>query len=108
MKILQRHPDIVWRVEKRRQQSVLARLEAGEDMSEDATVILLLSGMMHQLNLLGGEIWMLCDGQRTLMAIVDVLHQEFAVERAELEADVQEFVDDLIQRGWLIYAKSTD
>ncbi|NCO52369.1 MAG: pyrroloquinoline quinone biosynthesis peptide chaperone PqqD [Deltaproteobacteria bacterium] len=108
MKTLQRNPDIVWRVEKRRQQALLARLEAGEDISEEGTVILLLSGMMHQLNLLGGHIWILCDGQRTLAAIVDILHQEFAVERAELEADVQEFVDDLLQRGWLNYAKSTD
>jgi pyrroloquinoline quinone biosynthesis protein D len=59
--------------------------------------------MMHQLNLLGGMIWDLCDGSRTQTQVVDVLLEEFDVERAELETDVAEFVDDLLQRGWLIH-----
>ena len=53
----QRNPDIVWRVEKRRQENVLKALESGEEADDTGTVILLLSGMMHQLNLVGGMIW---------------------------------------------------
>ncbi|NIQ10377.1 MAG: GeoRSP system PqqD family peptide chaperone, partial [Gammaproteobacteria bacterium] len=42
-----RNPEIVWRVEKKRQAEVLKALEAGEDVDDSGTVILLLSGMMH-------------------------------------------------------------
>jgi pyrroloquinoline quinone biosynthesis protein D len=97
-----RHPDIVWRVEKRREEAVLQALDAGEDVSARGTVILMLSGMMHQLNLVGGRIWVLCDGSRTLAEIADALAGEFVVDSSELAGDVGEFVDDLQQRGWLI------
>lgn len=103
MNKLLRHPDIVWRVEKRREAEILKALEAGEDVADRGSVILVISGMMHQLNLVGGEIWSLCDGRRTLNDLVDVLAGEFAVERSVLADDVAEFVNDLLARGWLIY-----
>ena len=97
----QRNPEIVWRVEKRRQAEVLKALEAGEDVDDSGTVILLLSGMMHQLNLVGGLIWQQCDGQQTLAEIAVELAKEFSVEQTEVESDVAEFVADLTERGWL-------
>ena len=97
-----RNPDIVWRVEKRRQAEVMQALERGEDVDDSGTVILLLSGMMHQLNLVGGLIWQQCDGEQTLSGIAADLAREFSVEPREVEADVAEFVADLAQRGWLI------
>ena len=103
MSLLQRNPQIVWRHEKRREEQVLQDLEAGDDVTDRGTVILLISGMMHQLNLLGGMIWSLCDGSRTEAQIVDHLHEEFDVEREELAKDVADFIQDLLQREWLIY-----
>ncbi len=97
-----RNPEIVWRVEKRRQAEVLKALETGEDVEDTGTVILLLSGMMHQLNLIGGMIWEQCDGQKTLADIAGELAKEFSVEQTEVESDVAEFVADLAERGWLI------
>lgn len=97
-----RNPEIVWRVEKRRQAAVMTALENGEDVDDSGTVILLLSGMMHQLNLVGGLIWQACDGNRTLSDISAELAREFTVEPQEVEADVAEFVTDLAERGWLI------
>lgn len=99
-----RHPDIVWRVEKRRQEEVLKALESGEEADDSGTVILLQSGMMHQLNLVGGLIWQQCDGQQTSAQITAGLAREFSVAQDVLEADVNEFVADLIKRGWLLYA----
>jgi len=81
---------------------VLQALENGEDANDSGTVILIQSGMMHQLNLVGGMIWERCDGEKTLDEIADELAVEFAVERSELEEDVQAFVSDLTERGWLI------
>ncbi len=97
-----RNPEIVWRVEKRRQAEVMKALEQGEDVDDSGTVILLLSGMMHQLNLVGGLIWQQCDGERTLPDIAAELAREFSVEQSEVDSDVAEFVADLAERGWLI------
>lgn len=99
--VLVRNPEIVWRVEKRRQEEILKALEQGEDVSERGTVILIISGMMHQLNLVGGMVWSLCDGSRDLAAIAAELAREFDVDEAVLAEDVGAFVDDLLQRGWL-------
>jgi len=99
-----RNPDIIWRVERRRQEEVLRALEAGEEAGERGTVLLIEKGTMHQLNLVGGMIWERCDGRRSLEQIVDELAGEFAVGREELEDDVSEFVADLVKRGWLLNA----
>ena len=97
-----RNPEIVWRVEKRRQAEVLKALEEGSDVDDSGTVILLQSGMMHQLNLVGGLIWQQCDGQQSLADIAGELAKEFSVEQTEVESDVAVFVADLAERGWLI------
>lgn len=98
----QRNPDIVWRVEKRRQENVLKALEAGEEADDTGTVILLLSGMMHQLNLVGGMIWQRCDGQTTQAEIAAEIAAEFDAPEDEIAEDVAVFVTDLAERGWLI------
>lgn len=103
MKRLKRNPDIVWRVEKQREASVLKALEAGSDPGEQGTVLLIVSGTMHQLNMIGGTIWQSVDGSRSQKQLVDLLAAEYDVDRAELETDVCLFIEDLIQRGWLIY-----
>lgn len=97
-----RNPQIIWRVEKARQQKVIDALAAGEDVEESGTVILIESGTMHQLNLVGGLIWERCDGDRDIEQIADELAVEFDVERSELVADVKEFVSGLAERGWLV------
>lgn len=99
--MLQRNPDIVWRVEKRREAEVLAAMERGEDVAEHGTVILIISGMMHQLNFVGARIWSLCDGTRSEGDLIALLAAEFEVDPAELASDVNEFVIDLLNREWL-------
>ena len=103
MRRLTRNPDIVWRVEKQREAAVLKALEAGSDPGDQGTVLLIVSGTMHQLNLIGGTIWQSVDGSRSEKQLVDLLAAEYDVDRSELDADVCLFIEDLIQRGWLIY-----
>ncbi|MDF1579175.1 MAG: pyrroloquinoline quinone biosynthesis peptide chaperone PqqD [Desulfuromonadales bacterium] len=98
-----RNSDIVWRREQRKEERVLRALEEGEAVDEQGTVLLVVSGTMHQLNLVGGMIWCLCDGTRTVDEITAQLADEFSVSRDELESDVREFFDELQQRGWLSY-----
>lgn len=96
-----RREDIFWRVEKSRQQQALEGLEKGEDFSEMGTTTLIEGGQMHQLNLIGGLIWNLCDGNHSPEEIADELGREFEVQPRELLEDVKEFIENLHARGWL-------
>lgn len=101
MSLIHRNPEIVWRVEKQREAAVAEALEAGSDPGDQGTVLLIVSGTMHQLNMVGGTIWQLADGSRSLDQLVDAIADDYDVERSELEEDVSAFVADLVQRGWL-------
>ena len=99
--MLIRDPKIVWRVEKQREAQVIAAMESGEEPAEQGTVILIAAGTMHQLNYVGGRIWQLCDGTRDSEAVISALQDDFDVARDELAADVHDFLNDLISKGWL-------
>ncbi|MBI5657781.1 MAG: PqqD family peptide modification chaperone, partial [Geobacter sp.] len=64
-----RNPAIIWREEDELRDAAMAMLERGEDASGDGVMILLCAGVMHQLNMLGAEIWKRCDGEHTVDAI---------------------------------------
>ncbi len=101
MSKLRWNPDVVWREEADAREEVLQAMERGEDASSEGTVLLIVSGMMHQLNLLGGEIWKLLDGTRDEGGVVDELLNIFEVDRETLEADVRAFIEDITARGWI-------
>ena len=100
MKNIRRNPDVVWREEEEARQEIINAMERGEDASSEGTVLLVVSGMMHQLNILGGEIWKLADG-RDEDGIIDELMQVFEVDRETLSTDVRAFLEDLSFRGWI-------
>ena len=96
-----RRPGLPWREEPDAAREALAALEAGEDAGGAGTLLIVERGRVTELNLLGGEIWKLCDGTRDAGGIVDELLPRFDVGREELAADVREFLADLAGRGWL-------
>jgi pyrroloquinoline quinone biosynthesis protein D len=99
-----RRPGLPWREEPDAARDALAALEAGGDAGGEGTLLIVERGRITEINLLGGEIWKLCDGTRDLAAIVAELLPRFEVEREELERDVAEFLADLAARGWLVEA----
>jgi pyrroloquinoline quinone biosynthesis protein D len=102
MKNIRRDPDVVWREEEEAREEVISALERGEDVSGEGTVLLIVSGMMHQLNILGGEIWKLLDGVSE-DDVVDELAGVFEVDRETLASDVRAFLMDIASRGWISY-----
>ena len=96
-----RRPGLPWREEPDAARDALAALEAGEDAGGEGTLLIVERGRVTELNLLGGEVWKLCDGSRDVDAIVDELLPRFEVGRDELAADVREFLADLAARGWV-------
>jgi len=106
MKKIKRNPEIAWREEEEMRNKVEEILKQGgetEEASKKGTVTLVYSGAMHQLNLLGGEIWKLCDGTRTEEEIGEELLKTFDVERDILLKDLKEFILDLQNKKWLFY-----
>jgi hypothetical protein len=67
---------------------------------DEETVILAPSGdQVLSLNAVGSFIWQRIDGAHTVRDIVDVLCDAYEVERAEAEADVARFLDQLADHG---------
>jgi len=105
MKKLRRNPDVNWRVESHREAHVREVLEDPSRGGEDAqagdvgTVTILAGGVMHQLNLLGGEIWKLCDGVLDRDGLVDRLWDLFEVDRETLRCDADAFIDEMTGKG---------
>ncbi|UCF89121.1 MAG: PqqD family peptide modification chaperone [bacterium] len=107
MKKLSRNPDVNWRVESGRETYVREVLEDPSRTEEDAgamdvgTVTILSGGVMHQLNLLGGEIWKLCDGSLDRPSLVGHLLDLFDVDEDTLRSDADAFIDEMMNKGLL-------
>ena len=72
----------------------MAGLEKGEDIEDVGTSVLFSGGTMMSLNILGTEIWKLCDG-RTLDEIVRALVEIFDVQPEVLREDAAGFISEL-------------
>jgi GeoRSP system PqqD family protein len=93
-----RNPDAKWREEDKFREQAHEGLSKGEDVSDIGTSIILHSGKMHSFNLLGTEIWKLCDG-RALDEIVSELKEKFEVDGETLRKDVVAFLEQLKRDG---------
>ncbi len=100
-RVLVRNPELVWRDEPAAKEEILAALGRGEDAAERGWVILVDRGQMHELNLLGGEIWCLADGSRDREAVARELADRYEAPYEEILADVADFVNACAARGWL-------
>lgn len=98
-----RNPGAMWREEDESKDRVMKGIDTGEDVAEIGTSIILSSGKMHALNILGTEIWKLCDG-KTVEEIVSALREVFDVEEEVLKKDVCAFIENLKEIG-LVYEK---
>lgn len=96
-----RNPDVMWRVEKGFYDIAMERASKGEDY-EDMGVLTLSSGSsIHQLNLIGAEIWKRINGIFDSDRIVEEIAETFDVEPGEMKKDVEDFLVSLEKRGWI-------
>lgn len=101
---IMRNPDVMWREELDAMLEVQSGIERGDDVGDIGTAVLFSGGAMLSINFLGTEIWKLCDG-RNIDSIVSELLEQFDVERDELQADVQAFIDELVKKGFVTNAE---
>lgn len=101
---IQRNPNVMWREEIDALAEAQAGLDRGDDVGEVGTAVLFSGGAMLSINVLGTEIWKLCDG-RSIDDIVAELLEQFDVEEDLLRGDVRAFLDDLTKKGFITYAE---
>ena len=92
----------MWREEDEYKERALEGLEKGDDVEDVGTSVLYSGGQMLSLNLLGTEIWKLCDGM-TIDEIVSTLVESFEVDPEVLKNDVAAFVDELKEKKFIRY-----
>jgi hypothetical protein len=69
---------------------------------EDETVLLDLdSGLYFALNEVGARVWELCDGERNVDDIVEIITGEFDAPEATVRADIVELLAHLAREGLL-------
>ena len=78
----------------------------GRVVGDEAVLVLPGQGQVKVLNEVGARIWSLADGSRTVGQIAQEIRQEFEVEEAQAAADVQYFVDVLVQKGILLLSET--
>jgi pyrroloquinoline quinone biosynthesis protein D len=54
------------------------------------------------------EILQLCDGERTLAVIIDLLAAKYVAEREAIATDVTALLQDLADRGFLVNAREEE
>jgi hypothetical protein len=79
-----RDPDAAWRV-----------------FEDGAVIVTPQESVMHSLNPVGTRIWELADGTLTVNEILDVIVEEFEVDRESAEQDVLQFCRALADKGML-------
>ena len=101
MKII-KNADVLWREEDEARAQAYEGLSRGDDVSEVGTSILFSDGVMLSLNLLGTEIWKICDG-KSIDRIVSELLPHFEADPDVLKKDTIRFIAELAQKGFIRY-----
>lgn len=71
---------------------------AGRMIGNEAVLVLADTGQVMVLNEVGGRIWELVDGSRTVADIARILVDEYEVSEEQALQDVTEFVQQLMEK----------
>ncbi|HEU5359765.1 MAG TPA: PqqD family peptide modification chaperone [Candidatus Deferrimicrobiaceae bacterium] len=97
-----RNPEIVWRLEEGMRELAWERARAGEEYEDLGVLTLMDKGAIHQLNLVGAEVWTRINGINTGGKIARDVAALFENDAKEMEEEVGEFLRTLEEKGWVI------
>jgi hypothetical protein len=78
---------------------VVTKDQVSADLSGEAAILNLKSGIYYGLNEAGARIWKLIQEPRTVNEIKDTLLQEFDVEPDQCETDLFALLEELLSKG---------
>src|SRR3972149_10142722 len=82
------------------------RARKGEGYEDLGVLTLMVQGAIHQLNLVGAEVWTRINGINTAEKIAREVDGLFETDPEEMERDVAQFLRDLGEKGWVILGAS--
>lgn len=100
-----RNPEIVWRLEKGIHEMAWDKARKGEEYEDMGVLTLLLKESIHQLNLVGAEIWTRINGVNSMEKIAAEVAILFDWDADEAEEAVLEFLKGIEERGWVTLGK---
>jgi GeoRSP system PqqD family protein len=96
-----RNPEVVWRLEKGMHAIAWDKARKGEEYEDLGVLTLMVEKSIHQLNLVGAEIWTRINGINTVEKIAAEVASLFDWEAKEAEEAVREFLEGIGRRGWV-------
>jgi pyrroloquinoline quinone biosynthesis protein D len=96
-----RNPEVVWRMETGLHDLAWSKARRGEEFEDLGILTLVVRGSVHQLNLVGAEIWSRVNGVNTIGKIASEVAALFEADPEEMEQDVLAFLKDLEGKGWV-------
>jgi len=96
-----RNPEVVWRLEKGMREMAWDKARKGEEYEDLGVATLMVGGSIHQLNLVGAEIWSRINGINTVQRISAEIAELFGADPKEIEEDVDAFLKGIEQKGWV-------
>ncbi len=96
-----RSPDVVWRLEKGLHEAAWDKARKEESFEDLGVLTLMVGGGIHQLNLVGAEIWTRINGVNSVEKISAEVGDLFGWEPGETLEAVSEFLKGLEGRGWI-------
>lgn len=103
---IHRNPDVIWREKDEYKAQALEDLEKGDDVEGIGTSVLYSGGTMLSLNILGTEVWKLCDG-KSVDEMVSELPEQFEVAPEVLREDVNAFINELKEKDFIYYVRDS-
>ena len=100
-----RNPEVVWRLEKGIHEMAWDKARKGEEYEDMGVLTLLIKESIHQLNLVGAEIWTRINGVKSVEKIAAEVASLFDWDSDEAEEAVLEFLKGIEERGWVTLEK---
>ena len=94
-----RNPEVVWRLEEGMRDLAWERARKGEEYEDLGVLTLMVQGAIHQLNLVGAEVWTRINGINTAEKIARDVAALWESDTQEMEQEVGEFLRGLEEKG---------
>ena len=101
MIVPKRNPEVVWRLEQGLHEIAWGKARKEEEYEDLGVLTLMAKGEIHQLNLVGAEIWTRLNGINDLRKISAEVATLFAWDGNEAEEAVLEFLRGIEEKGWV-------
>jgi hypothetical protein len=96
-----RNPAIAWRLEKGMHAVAWDKFRKDEEYEELGVLTLMVGESIHQLNLVGAEIWTRVNGINTVEKIAAQVASLFEWDPEEAEEAVRDFLAGIGDQGWV-------